>query len=177
MNFNRFPTGRADQLSTSFRRVAAWGILCGSSALIPQTAVAQQSESPADLAQELTNPLADLITVPVQANFDSDIGPVGDGSRKIVSITEIYGIEDDDILTQEIFKYEQTGVVDLGSGGGNSRANGTNYDGSVAVGWESRSDGVWQPHAWRSRGVESTASWTILPASSPALVAGVQPFR
>jgi pilus assembly protein CpaF len=35
-----------------------------------------------------------------------------DGSRKIVSITEVYGIEDDDILTQEIFAYEQTGVRD-----------------------------------------------------------------
>jgi enamine deaminase RidA (YjgF/YER057c/UK114 family) len=35
-----------------------------------------------------------------------------DGSRKVTSITEIYGVEDDDILTQEIFKYEQTGVVD-----------------------------------------------------------------
>ena len=35
-----------------------------------------------------------------------------DGSRKITSITEVYGVEDDDILTQEIFKYEQTGVVD-----------------------------------------------------------------
>jgi enamine deaminase RidA (YjgF/YER057c/UK114 family) len=35
-----------------------------------------------------------------------------DGSRKIVSITEVYGVEDDDILTQEIFKFEQTGVRD-----------------------------------------------------------------
>ncbi len=35
-----------------------------------------------------------------------------DGSRKIISITEVYGVEDDDILTQEIFKFEQTGVVD-----------------------------------------------------------------
>ena len=33
-----------------------------------------------------------------------------DGSRKITSITEVYGVEDDDILTHEIFKYEQTGV-------------------------------------------------------------------
>jgi len=37
---------------------------------------------------------------------------VRDGSRKIVSITEVYGVEDDDILTQEIFNFEQTGVVD-----------------------------------------------------------------
>jgi enamine deaminase RidA (YjgF/YER057c/UK114 family) len=35
-----------------------------------------------------------------------------DGSRKITSITEVYGIEDDDILTQEIFTFAQTGVRD-----------------------------------------------------------------
>jgi pilus assembly protein CpaF len=35
-----------------------------------------------------------------------------DGSRKVVNITEVYGIEDDEILTQDIFAFEQTGVVD-----------------------------------------------------------------
>jgi pilus assembly protein CpaF len=35
-----------------------------------------------------------------------------DGSRKIVNLTEIYGIEDDEILTQDIFAWEQTGVKD-----------------------------------------------------------------
>ncbi len=35
-----------------------------------------------------------------------------DGSRKIVNITEVYGIEDDEILTQDIFAFEQTGVRD-----------------------------------------------------------------
>jgi len=35
-----------------------------------------------------------------------------DGSRKIVNITEVYGIEDDDILTQDIFAFEQTGTED-----------------------------------------------------------------
>ena len=35
-----------------------------------------------------------------------------DGSRKIVNITEVFGIEDDEILTQDIFVYEQTGVRD-----------------------------------------------------------------
>jgi len=35
-----------------------------------------------------------------------------DGSRKIVNITEIYGIEDDEILTQDIFVFDQTGVSD-----------------------------------------------------------------
>jgi pilus assembly protein CpaF len=35
-----------------------------------------------------------------------------DGSRKVTNITEVYGIEDDEILTQDIFVYEQTGVAD-----------------------------------------------------------------
>ncbi len=35
-----------------------------------------------------------------------------DGSRKIVSITEVYGIEDDKILTQDIFEFEQTAYRD-----------------------------------------------------------------
>jgi pilus assembly protein CpaF len=35
-----------------------------------------------------------------------------DGSRKIVNITEVYGIEEDDILTQDIFEFEQTDFRD-----------------------------------------------------------------
>jgi enamine deaminase RidA (YjgF/YER057c/UK114 family) len=35
-----------------------------------------------------------------------------DGTRKIINITEVYGIEDDEILTQDIFVFDQTGVVD-----------------------------------------------------------------
>ena len=39
-------------------------------------------------------------------------GRLQDGTRKITNITEIYGIEDDEILTQDIFAFEQTGVRD-----------------------------------------------------------------
>jgi pilus assembly protein CpaF len=35
-----------------------------------------------------------------------------DGSRKITHITEVYGIEDDDILTQDIFEFQQRDFVD-----------------------------------------------------------------
>jgi pilus assembly protein CpaF len=35
-----------------------------------------------------------------------------DGTRKIVNITEVFGIEDDEILTQDIFVFAQTGFVD-----------------------------------------------------------------
>ena len=44
---------------------------------------------------------------------------------------------------------ESTGVVDLGSDGGNSRANDANYDGSVIVGWdENPAWGGWRPAVW-----------------------------
>src|SRR6059036_3606551 len=33
-----------------------------------------------------------------------------DGTRKVVNITEVFGIEDDEILTQDIFAFQQTGV-------------------------------------------------------------------
>jgi len=35
-----------------------------------------------------------------------------DGSRRITHITEIYGIEEDTILTQNVFVFEQTGIED-----------------------------------------------------------------
>ena len=35
-----------------------------------------------------------------------------DGSRKIVNITEVYGIEDEEILTEDIFVFEQTAFTD-----------------------------------------------------------------
>jgi pilus assembly protein CpaF len=35
-----------------------------------------------------------------------------DGSRKVTHITEVFGIEDDEILTQDIFAFEQTGMID-----------------------------------------------------------------
>ena len=40
------------------------------------------------------------------------------------------------------------GMVDLGSQGQDSRANGVNDDGSVVVGWSSTPGGNWQPTVW-----------------------------
>jgi pilus assembly protein CpaF len=47
-----------------------------------------------------------------------------DGGRKIVSITEIYGIEDDEIQTQDIFTFEQTGIDENGKIIGELRPTG-----------------------------------------------------
>jgi len=47
--------------------------------------------------------------------------------------------------------WKGTGVpLALGQNAGRSaRVNGANFDGSVAVGWEERNDGVWRPTCWR----------------------------
>jgi len=43
----------------------------------------------ADLAQELSNPLADLMTIPIQMNYDRDIGPSDDGWKVQTSIQPV----------------------------------------------------------------------------------------
>jgi len=55
-----------------------------------------------------------------------------------------------------------SGVVSLGSGGGNSRANDADYDGSVIVGWdEDPSFGTWWPAVWVDgvKTILSTDDW------------------
>ena len=39
---------------------------------------------------------------------------LSDGSRKVINITEVFGIEDDHILTQDVFEFRQTGVTPKG---------------------------------------------------------------
>ena len=58
--------------------------------LLPMAAYSQQdSEGAADLAQELTNPVADLVTVPIQMNIDGDIGPVDDGTKVATNVQPV----------------------------------------------------------------------------------------
>jgi len=42
-----------------------------------------------DLAKKLTNPVASLISVPVQGNYDWDIGPIDDGERSTVNVQPV----------------------------------------------------------------------------------------
>ncbi len=43
----------------------------------------------AELAQELTNPLADLMTIPIQMNYDQDIGALDDGWKLQTNIQPV----------------------------------------------------------------------------------------
>jgi len=50
---------------------------------------AQDQVADAGLAQELTNPLANLITLPVQINFDRDIGPADRGTKTVTNVQPV----------------------------------------------------------------------------------------
>jgi pilus assembly protein CpaF len=48
-----------------------------------------------------------------------------DGTRKIIKITEITGMEGDTVLTQDLFEYLRTGVGPTGGVLGHFRTTGT----------------------------------------------------
>ncbi len=59
----------------------------------------------AELAQELSNPIADLITIPIQMNYDSDIGRSDDGWKLTTNIQPVIPFqlnEDWNLITRTI---------------------------------------------------------------------------
>ena len=73
----------------------------------------------AELAQELTNPIADIMTIPIQMNFDNDIGANDEGSKITTNIQPVIPIEankDWNLITRTIFPVISQDEVYPGSG-------------------------------------------------------------
>ncbi len=59
--------------------------------LVTTPSLAQQDQ--AELAKKLSNPVAALISVPLQLNYDQDIGPAEDGERWLLNVQPVIPME------------------------------------------------------------------------------------
>ena len=76
---------------TEVRRVVLAGSATAAfaaTALIASTAQADEASETA-LAMQLSNPVAALISVPLQLNYDQDIGPADDGDRWLLNVQPV----------------------------------------------------------------------------------------
>ena len=111
------------RLSSILLKLGA-GLLCLLAAAFFATVWPARAQSPkegggADLAQELTNPLADLMTIPIQMNYDRDIGPLDDGSKLQTNIQPVIPFQlnkDWNLITRTIIPVISQDDIFPGSG-------------------------------------------------------------
>ncbi len=83
-------TAHSNSPRDSLRRIETMVLMSGAD--LPLRAVREQIASAFDLVVHLER--------------------LGDGSRKIVAITEVQGLEGDVVVMQDVFRYHQTGMAD-----------------------------------------------------------------
>ena len=72
-----------------------------------------------DLAKKLANPIASLISVPIQYNFDQNIGPADDGRKHLINVQPVIPIslnEDWNLISRTIVPIVSQDDIFLGAG-------------------------------------------------------------
>lgn len=88
-----------------------------SSSMLVSSASAQSAEQ--ELAKQLSNPVADLISVPFQLNYDDNIGSDESGSRTVLNIQPVIPFSLNDkwtVISRTIVPVVSTNGIPTGSG-------------------------------------------------------------
>ena len=90
----------------ALRILPAFGLLTAT--LFAQEAVTEKKAAETALAMKLSNPVSNLISVPVQNNFDFGAGPSGDGFQYKIDVRPVipFGISEDwNLISRTILPY------------------------------------------------------------------------
>lgn len=103
-------------------------------------------------------------TLPDGGLMDNEYGSAWGVSGDGLTVVGLYWRPDASDGTAHASKWDSVnGLVDLGSQGHDSRANGANHDGSVVVGWSASTiiQYLWQPTVWDADGMTVLAATNL----------------
>jgi hypothetical protein len=98
---------------------AGAAMLCVIAPALPASADEASEAYEASLAMQLSNPVAALISVPLQLNYDQDIGPADDGDRWLLNVQPVipFDLNDDwNLISRTILPLVRQSDVFPGAG-------------------------------------------------------------
>jgi len=108
------------------KKVIGAGAVALSLSIIPMTAVFADEST--DVAKKLANPIASMISLPIQYNYDSDIGKFDTGSKSFVNIQPVIPIslnDDWNVISRTILPVVWQDDIASGSGSQSGLGNVT----------------------------------------------------